>query len=96
MNNEDIIVVSDLQVRKGSNLVHLKAMAKLIWKKKPKYIVNIGDTFDFPSLSFFANKEEQSGQDLKSDFDSGVKALKIIPDYIINSIANLSELIQLN
>lgn len=80
--NEDIIVVSDTQIRKGSNTVHLEALAKLIWKKKPKYVINIGDHFDFPSLSSYASKAQQEGQNLKDDFDSGEAALRIIPDFI--------------
>ncbi len=80
--NEDIVVVADTQIRKGSNTIHLKALAKLIWKKKPKYVVHIGDHFDFPSLSSYASKAEQEGQDLKGDFDAGEEALRIIPEYI--------------
>lgn len=82
IRNEDIIVVSDLQVQKGSNMVHLKALARLIWKKKPRYIVNIGDTFDFPSLSSYASKADQEGVNLQDDIDAGVDALNIIPEYI--------------
>lgn len=80
--NEDIIMVSDLQIRKGSNLVHIRALAKLIWKKKPKYVINIGDTFDFPSLSYYASKKEAEGASLADDFTAGEEAMRIIPEYI--------------
>lgn len=80
--NKDIVVIGDTQVGPGSPVQHIVALAKYIWIHKPKYLVHIGDHWDFPSLSTYASELEREGARLKDDMNAGIDALKIITDYI--------------
>lgn len=80
--SKDIIVIADTQVTKDAPLDHLYALAKYIWKHKPKHIIHIGDNWDFESLSFYASPLESEGRRLVDDLKAGSDALKIIPDFI--------------
>ena len=77
-----IITIADTQVRPGSNLEHLEALAERIWRLKPSTIVHIGDNFDFPSVSYFKKKVDLGTVSLKADIEWGIKALKVITDRI--------------
>ena len=76
--NEDILVIGDLQVTPDASIDHIHSLSKYIWAHKPKYIVNIGDTFDFESLSFYASPLEKEGKRLKDDLDAGYTAMEAI------------------
>lgn len=80
--HKDIVLIADPQVHKGVPLDHIHALAKYIWDHKPKYVVHIGDHWDFPSLSYYASAMEKEGRRLVDDLDSGAKALRIITDFI--------------
>ena len=80
--NSDIITIGDLQVNPQCSIDHIHALSEYIWKHKPRYIVNIGDTFDFESLSFYASPLEKEGKRLKDDLDAGFRAMKAIMAYV--------------
>ena len=82
MKSNDIVVIADTQVIKGADLSHIRALAKYILKYKPKYIVHIGDNWDFESLSFYASALEAEGRRLVDDLVAGEKALAIISDAV--------------
>ena len=78
----DIVVIADTQVTPTSSLVHMQALARYIWKHKPKAIVHIGDNWDFESLSSYSPELEREGRRLKDDLLAGARALDIVTDYI--------------
>jgi len=78
----DIIVIADTQVTPSAPTRHIQAIARYIWKHKPKAIVHIGDHWDFESLSSYAPLLEREGRRLKDDLIAGARALDIIKDYI--------------
>ena len=80
--NQDIIMIADKQVYAGVPLTHIEALAKFIWKKKPGYIVDIGDNFDFPSLCHYNTTKAQEGKRLVDDLHAGFEALSIVPQYL--------------
>jgi len=80
--SNDIVTIADTQVVPSAPLEHLHAVARYIWKHKPRLIVHIGDHWDFESLNYYASALEKEGRRLKDDLVSGAKALDIIKDYI--------------
>jgi len=76
--NDDIIVIADTQVDNHTPTDHLEALGRYIWKHKPRYIVHIGDHWDFPSLSHYASLLEKEGRRLNDDLEGGYNAFKII------------------
>lgn len=80
--SNDIVVIADTQVTSAAPLDHIHALAKYIWKHKPKHIIHIGDALDFESLSFYASPLESEGRRLVDDLKAGLDALNIIPKYI--------------
>jgi len=80
--NRDIVVIADTQVTPKAPLDHLYALARYIWKHRPKHIIHIGDNWDFESLSYYNTALKQEGRRLKDDLEAGEFALNIIPMYI--------------
>lgn len=76
--NDDIIVIADTQTDKTTPTEHLEAISEYIWKHKPRYIVHIGDHWDFPSLSTYATGLEKEGRRLIDDLDGGFRAFDLI------------------
>lgn len=76
--HSDMIVIADTQVDNMSPTDHLRAIGKYIWQHKPKYIIHIGDHWDFPSLSSFASEFEREGRRLVDDLSGGYAAFKLI------------------
>ena len=67
-----IAVISDCQVKGGVDLSYLSAIGNYIASKKPDVIVNIGDFYDFPSLSSYdKGKLSFEGRRLKEDIEVG-------------------------
>ncbi|MCZ2397840.1 MAG: metallophosphoesterase [Chitinophagales bacterium] len=67
-----ILFVPDCQVRKGVDMTYLTAIGQYIVDKKPDIIVNIGDFYDFPSLSSYdKGKTSFEGRRLKDDIEYG-------------------------
>lgn len=81
-NYGDIIVIADTQVDNQSPTDHLKALSKYIWEHKPRYIVHIGDHWDFPSISSYQSAFEAEGKRLYDDLEGGFNAFKEIMKYV--------------
>lgn len=97
MNKEDIIVIADTQVKPDSDLSHLEALSRYIWKHKPKYIVHIGDAFDFPSLSSYRTPaERQDKARLSDDLHSGVQSLDVITEFYQERVLRSKGKVQYN
>ena len=78
----DILVIADTQIDNESPVDHLKALSRYIWEHKPRYIVHIGDHWDFPSLSTYASAFEAEGKRLYDDLEGGFNAFKEIMKYV--------------
>jgi hypothetical protein len=75
---QDKVIIADTQVDDESPTVHLKALGRFIWDKKPGYVIDIGDHWDLPSLSSYASKLAQEGRRLYNDLEAGFEAFKLI------------------
>lgn len=81
-----ILFIPDCQVKPGEDTTYLSAIGQYIVDKKPDIIVNIGDFFDFPSLSVYdKGKLSFEGRRLQQDIQAGKdgmkKLLKPLRDY---------------
>ena len=75
----NILVISDCQVKDGVDLSYLTAIGKYIASKKPDVVVNIGDFWDFPSLSSYdKGKLSFEGRRLKADIEIGNKGMDLL------------------
>lgn len=75
----NILVISDCQVKEGVDLSYLTAIGKYIVSKKPDVVVNIGDFWDFPSLSSYdKGKLSFEGRRLKADIEIGNKGMDLL------------------
>jgi hypothetical protein len=75
---QDKVIIADTQTKDGSPTIHLEALGRFIWDKKPGYVIHIGDHWDLPSLSTYASKIAQEGQRLYDDLQSGNDAFDLI------------------
>lgn len=73
-----ILTIFDCQIRPDNlelNRPLLKAIGELIVEERPTHIVNIGDFFDFPSLSVYdykkGNKYTFEGEEVRADIEAG-------------------------
>jgi hypothetical protein len=83
-----IVVISDCQVKEGVDLSYLTAIGNYISSKKPDVIVNIGDFWDFESLSSYdKGKLSFEGRRLKADIEVGNKAM----DFLLTPIKNVKD-----
>ena len=74
-----IAVISDCQVKGGVDLTYLTAIGNYIASKKPNVIVNIGDFWDFPSLSSYdKGKLSFEGRRLKEDIEVGNRGMDLL------------------
>lgn len=74
-----ILFISDCQVKPNVDLTYLKAIGQYIVDKKPDVIVNIGDFWDFESLSSYdKGKTSFEGRRLQSDIEIGKEGMKIL------------------
>lgn len=80
----DIVVIPDLQIKKGVPMEHLEWIGKYIVKHKPDVIVNIGDMADMPSLNSHVRQTELVGQTVVEDLKA-VKRANYLLLHPINS-----------
>ena len=74
-----ILFISDCQVRPDVDTAYLRAIGEYIVDKKPDIIVNIGDFFDFPSLSSYdKGKLSFEGRRLQRDLEAGKQGMEIL------------------
>jgi len=78
----DILVIADTQIDNESPTAHLDALSKYIWAHKPRYIIHIGDHWDFPSLSSYGSAMQMEGKRLYDDLEGGFNAFKQIMSYV--------------
>ena len=72
-----ILFISDCQIKPGVDRTFVKAIGQYIVDKKPDVVVNIGDFWDFPSLSSYdKGKLSFEGRRLQEDIDVGKLAMK--------------------
>lgn len=74
-----ILMIPDCQVKPNHDLSYLKAIGKYIVDKKPDVIVNIGDFWDFESLSSYdKGKKSFEGRRLKADMEAGSRGMDVL------------------
>lgn len=75
----NILIIGDPHAKPGVSNERFTILGKLIADRKPDVIVNIGDFFDFPSLSSFdVGKKDFEGRRYKLDLEAGHDAIKRI------------------
>lgn len=69
----DHLVIPDTQIRAGVPLDHLEWIARYALEHRPDVIVQLGDWYDFPSLSSYdtATHKALAGADVRSDLEAG-------------------------
>lgn len=74
------LIIGDLQARKGVPTRHLEWIAQAINDYKPDVVVNIGDTFDLPSLSSYDGPGtlKMEGARYEDDIEAGNEAFAIL------------------
>lgn len=76
-----ILVIPDTQCKPGDDLMHIEALNRYILDKRPDNIVQLGDWFDFPSLSLYdKGKKAAEGRRLTDDWEIGCLALAVLMD----------------
>lgn len=70
------LVIPDTQVRRGVPTDHLTHIGRYIVDKQPDVVIHLGDHWDLPSLSTYANAMEREGQDVVDDIKAGNEALE--------------------
>lgn len=74
-----ILFIPDCQVKEGIDTDYLHAIGVYIVDKKPDVVVNIGDFWDFPSLSSYdKGKLSFEGRRLQNDIEAGKVGMKIL------------------
>ncbi len=75
----NILVVGDPHARQGVSMRRFTWLGKLIKDSKPDYVVNMGDHWDFPSLSAYdKGKRCFEGRRYQHDLNAGHEALEAI------------------
>jgi hypothetical protein len=78
-----IAVVPDLQIRPGLNLDHCTWISKYIASKEPDVVVNLGDLWDFPSLSSFdRGKRAAENRRVGADFTAGCTGVDLLMEHV--------------
>jgi hypothetical protein len=71
-----LLVIPDIQAKPGQDMSHLDAIGQFIAEKKFDAIVQLGDLWDFPSLSSYdRGKKAAEGRRLNEDWDAGCEAI---------------------
>lgn len=79
--NEDrhVIVIPDIQAKPGEPLVHCHWISHYVAEKKPDAVVQIGDLYDFPSLSSYDRGTLRAeGKRLELDLIAGDLAAELL------------------
>ena len=80
-----IALIPDLQNKPGVPLNHVEWIGKYLAEKQPTHIVNIGDHFDFPSLSGYdRGKIEFEGRRYAEDLEAGELANRLLLGRALN------------
>jgi hypothetical protein len=74
-----ILFIADCQVKDGEDLTYLSAIGQYLVDKKPDIVVNVGDFWDFPSLSSYdKGKLSFEGRRLKKDIEVGKRGMGML------------------
>ena len=74
-----ILFISDCQVKPGVDLTYLEAIGQYIVDKKPDVVVNVGDFWDFESLSSYdKGKLSFEGRRLQDDIEVGKEGMRTL------------------
>lgn len=75
-----IAVIPDTQCKPGVSLTHLAAAGRFIADKQPDVIVQLGDWWDFPSLSSFEFGKPLilAEQDVEADIEAGNEGMRVL------------------
>jgi len=84
--NPNILVIPDMQVKKGVPMAHINHIGQFIANKRPTHIVNIGDWADMPSLSFY-DKGKMSFEGRR--YNDDIEASKLAMDILLKPLADL-------
>lgn len=80
-----VLMIPDCQVKPGIDLSYLEAIGKYIVNKRPDVIVNIGDFWDFESLSSYdRGKRSFEGRRVKADIEAGVEGMNLLLEPLRN------------
>lgn len=75
------LVIPDTQVRPGISLEHFKWIGRFIAEKRPDVIINLGDTWEFDSLSEYDREskvKEFHQRSYANDLLSGTEAMNLL------------------
>ena len=72
-----VMVLPDVQARKGVPTNHLLAAGNYMIKHKPDLVYCVGDFWDMPSLNRYATNLELEGSRIKGDLDAGKEAMML-------------------
>lgn len=72
------LFIPDPQCKPDVPLDHLRAAGNYIVEKQPDVIINIGDHWDFPSLSQYEQKGSKywEGKRIREDIDAGLEGMR--------------------
>jgi hypothetical protein len=75
-------VIPDIQAKPGVPLDHCRWIGQAIVEYRPDVVVNLGDTWDFPSLNSHEKPGSQplEGARYKADLESGAEAMRLISE----------------
>lgn len=74
-----IMVLPDMQVKKGIDLTYLSRIGQYIVDKRPDVIVHLGDLADMPSLSSYdVGKKAFEGRRYKDDVEATIQAQELL------------------
>ena len=77
----NLLYIPDTQAKPGDKLMHIEALNKYILDKRPEYIVQGGDLWDFPSLSSYDKGKKSSwGKLLIDDWHIGCELVAVLMD----------------
>jgi len=73
------LLIPDTQNKPGVKMDHLTALGNFIAYHRPDVIIDIGDWYDFPSLSSYDKKTAKAeGRRVKADIEAGDKARRML------------------
>lgn len=73
-----IFVIPDTQIKPETDLAFLYAIGKEIVEQQPDVIVNLGDFWDFPSLSSYDSNRKCEGRRLTNDLQAGHSGMQAL------------------
>lgn len=77
----NMLIIPDTQAKPGDDLLHIEALNKYILDKRPDCIVQLGDLWDFPSLSSWdKGKKAAENKRVSEDWEIGCELVAVLMD----------------